>query len=175
MSNGDNVNEEKGLVEFRRKVRSARSALRTHRTAAAVPAVLPDACAWLCKTDAFCGKRYRQRAFLPEPPWLPWGPGCRAGQGRQSKKQRHRSETKPDKDMLAHTPMRGLKLPVSPIVTGVDEDAESGNLAVPASGETKPESGADSGTGGDGKHSAGSLLRGEQGANAETSGGSIVE
>jgi hypothetical protein len=65
--------------------------------------------------------------------------------------------------MLAHTPMRGLKLPVSPIVTGVDEDAESGNLAVPASGETKPESGADSGTGGDGKHSAGSLLRGNKG------------
>jgi hypothetical protein len=71
--------------------------------------------------------------------------------------------------------MRGLKLPVSPIVNEVDEDAESGNPAVPAIGETKPEGGADSGTGGDGKHSAGERSAGEQGANAETSGGGIVE
>ena len=113
--------------------------------------------------SAFCGKRYRQRAFLPEPPWLPWGPGCRAGQGRQSKKQRQRSETKPDKEMLAHRLMRGLKLPVSPIVNEFDGDADSGNLAVPASGETKPEGGADSGTGGGGKHSAGSVLRRNEG------------
>ena len=40
VSNGDNVNEEKGSVEFRRKVSSARSALRT-----CCRRSLPDACA----------------------------------------------------------------------------------------------------------------------------------
>ncbi len=79
------------------------------------------------------------------------------------------SETKPDKESLAHTLMRGLKLPVSPIVNEDDGDADSSN---PVSGETKQEGGADSGTGGDGKHSAGECspgehASGEQGTHSE--------
>jgi len=85
------------------------------------------------------------------------------------------SEPKPDKESLAHTLMRGLKLPVSPIVNEDDEDADSGSPAVPAIGETKQEGGADSGTGGEGKHSAGECSPGERGASSEASGDGIVE
>ena len=79
------------------------------------------------------------------------------------------SETKPDKESLAHTLMRGLKLPVSPIVNEDDEDADSGNPAIPASGETKQEGGAGLGTSADGKHSAGEHPAGEPGATTEAS------
>jgi hypothetical protein len=85
-------------------------------------------------------------------------------------------ETKPDKESLAHTLMRNLKLPESPIVNEDDneddEDAGSGNpkAAVPAAGQTKQPGGAGSGTGADGKRSAG-----EQAAAAEAGGDSVVE
>lgn len=71
------------------------------------------------------------------------------------------SEGKPDKESLAHTLMRNLKLPESPIVNEDDnqddKDADSGSLnpAVPGVGQTKQPGGADSGTSGDGKPSAG--------------------
>jgi hypothetical protein len=82
------------------------------------------------------------------------------------------SETKPDKESLAHTLMRNLKLPESPIVNEDDneddEDADSGKPvpAAPGVGQTKQQGVADSGTSADGKRSSG-----EQGASA----GSIVE
>jgi hypothetical protein len=86
------------------------------------------------------------------------------------------SETKPDKESLAHTLMRNLKLPESPIVNEDDneddEDADSlsPNSAVPETGQAKQPGGIDSGTNADGKQSAGG-----QGATAEAGGGSIVE
>jgi hypothetical protein len=83
------------------------------------------------------------------------------------------SETKPDKESLAHTLMRNLKLPESPIVNEDDneddEDAGSGNPpVVPGVGQTKHQGGADSGTGADGKRPAGEQA-------AEAGEGSIVE
>jgi hypothetical protein len=83
------------------------------------------------------------------------------------------SETKPDKESLAHTLMRNLKLPESPIVNEDDneddEAAESGNPpVVPGVGQTKQQGGADSGTGADGKRPAGEQA-------AEAGEGSIVE
>lgn len=86
------------------------------------------------------------------------------------------SETKPDKESLAHTLMRNLKLPESPIVSEDDnEDDEGSDSDKPApgaagAGQTKQQGGADSGSSGDGKHPAG-----EQGAAAEAGEGSIVE
>jgi hypothetical protein len=81
------------------------------------------------------------------------------------------AEAKPDKESLAHTLMRNLKLPETPIVNeddNEDEDADSGNPpVVPGVGQTKQQGGADSGTGSDGKRS------GEQAA--EAGEGSIVE
>jgi hypothetical protein len=82
------------------------------------------------------------------------------------------SETKPDKESLAHTLMRNLKLPESLIVNEDDEDADSGN-PVPAAagvGQTKQLGGADSGTGADGKR-----FPAEQGTADKASGDSIVE
>ncbi len=83
------------------------------------------------------------------------------------------SETKPDKESLAHTLMRNLKLPESPIVNEDDneddEDADSGNPpVVPGVGQTKQQGGADSGTGADGKRSPGEQA-------AEAGEGSVVE
>ena len=86
------------------------------------------------------------------------------------------SETKPDKESLAHTLMRNLKLPESPIVNEDDneddEDADSVNLNPAAAGDglTKQQGDADSGTSADGKRSAG-----EQGETGEAGEGSIVE
>jgi hypothetical protein len=86
------------------------------------------------------------------------------------------SENKPDKESLAHTLMRNLKLPESPIVNEDDneddEHADSGkpDLAVPGVGQAKQQSVVDSGTSADGKQSTG-----EQGATTEASAGSIVE
>jgi hypothetical protein len=82
------------------------------------------------------------------------------------------TETKPDKESLAHTLMRNLKLPESPIVNEDDEDADPGNPNPAAAGawQTKHQSVADSGTGADRKRSPG-----EQGTTAEASKGSIVE
>ena len=74
------------------------------------------------------------------------------------------SEIKPDKESLAHTLMRNLKLPESPIVNEDDEDADSGspNLAAAGAGPTKQQDGTDAGTSADGKRSSG-----EQGTTAE--------
>lgn len=84
------------------------------------------------------------------------------------------SDTKPDKESLARTLMRNLKLPESPIVNEDDEDADSGSTrpslpeAVPKESVkecVKQPGGADSGTSADGKQSAG-----ECGAGAERAG-----
>ncbi len=85
------------------------------------------------------------------------------------------SESKPDKESLAHTLMRNLKLPESPIVNEDDNEddevADSGGPpAVPGIGQTKQQAGADSGTSADGK-----LSTGVQGVAAEAGGASIVE
>ena len=85
------------------------------------------------------------------------------------------TETKPDKESLAHTLMRNLKLPESPIVNEDDneddEDADSGNPNPAAAGtvEVKQQGGADSGSA-DGKHSSG-----EQGTTVKAGEGNIVE
>ncbi|MGD0760277.1 MAG: hypothetical protein ABR921_15370 [Candidatus Sulfotelmatobacter sp.] len=85
------------------------------------------------------------------------------------------SETKPDKESLAHTLMRNLKLPESPIVNeddnedGEDADSVNPNPAVSGDGQTK-QPGGDSGTSADGKHS-----QGEEGTTAERAGDSVVE
>jgi hypothetical protein len=102
---------------------------------------LPDACAWLRKTDAFCGKRYRKRAFLPEPPWLRVELTRKA---KQKAKAKERDQTRQG-NAGAHADARPEVAGEPDIVNEVDEDAESGNLAVPASGETKPEGGAEFG------------------------------
>jgi len=86
------------------------------------------------------------------------------------------SETKPDKETLAHTLMRNLKLPESPIVNeddnedGEEADSGSANPAAAGDGLTKQQGEADSGSGADGKGSSG-----EQEAVAEAGEGSIVE
>jgi hypothetical protein len=86
------------------------------------------------------------------------------------------SETKPDKESLAHTLMRNLKLPESPIVNEDDneddEDADSSNSspAAAGAGQTNQPSGADSGTSADEKCS-----QGEEGTTAEKAGDSVVE
>jgi len=86
------------------------------------------------------------------------------------------SETKPDKESLAHTLMRNLKLPESPIVNEDDneddEDADSSNSspAAAGAGQTNQPSGADSGTSADEKCS-----QGEEGTTAERAGDSVVE
>jgi hypothetical protein len=86
------------------------------------------------------------------------------------------NETKPDKESLAHTLMRNLKLPESPIVdeddNEDDEDADSvnPNPAAAGAGQTKQPGDADAGTSADGKRSPA-----EQDAAAEASGGGIVE
>jgi hypothetical protein len=83
MSNGDNVDEEKRFVEFRRKVRSDRSALRSPAAAAAVAAVYRTRVRGCAKRthSAFCGKRYRKKAFLPE------RRGCRGVRGVEHDKE----------------------------------------------------------------------------------------
>jgi hypothetical protein len=80
------------------------------------------------------------------------------------------SETKPDQESLAHTLMRGLKLPESPVVSEDDEDAvpATPRAAVQGAGQQVPvklEGSADSGTGGDPEHS-----HGEPSATAERAG-----
>jgi hypothetical protein len=85
------------------------------------------------------------------------------------------SESKPDKESLAHTLMRGLNLPERPVV---DEDSEDAGSATPgpavqgagAQEPVKQEGSADSGTDSSGKHSSG-----EQGATAERGGDNTVE
>jgi hypothetical protein len=80
------------------------------------------------------------------------------------------SETKPDQESLAHTLMRNLKLPESPVVDEDDEDAGPATPSAPVQGAgdqgpAKQEGSADSGTGGDAEHS-----HGEQGTTAERAG-----
>jgi hypothetical protein len=80
------------------------------------------------------------------------------------------SETKPDKESLAHTLMRNLKLPESPIVNEDDneddEDADSSNSspAAAGAGQTNQPSGADE-----------KCSQGEEGTTAERAGDSVVE
>ena len=85
------------------------------------------------------------------------------------------SETKPDQESLAHTLMRTLKLPESPVADEDDEDATPAtpSAAVQGAGEqgpVKPEGSADSGTGGGVEHS-----HGEQSATTERGGHDTVE
>lgn len=80
------------------------------------------------------------------------------------------SETKPDQESLAHTLMRSLKLPESPVADEDDEDATPAtpSAAVQGAGEQGPvkqEGSADSGTGGSAEHS-----HGEQSTTAEGAG-----
>jgi len=80
------------------------------------------------------------------------------------------SEAKPDKESLAHTLMRNLKLPESPIVNEDDEDADTGNPNPGAAGVglTKQQGDVDSGASADTKRSPGEQA-------AEAGEGSIVE
>jgi hypothetical protein len=157
MSNRDKVNEEMSLVE------SAAKCGRPEVLSAAMERLLlsPQFTGRVCVVVQD-GRVLRQEisaeSILAGTTVVAMGSGVSSRTREAKQKARQRSESKPDKEMLAQRLMRGLKLPVSPIVNEFDGDADSGNLAVPASGETKPEGGADSGTGGGGKPSAGSVL-----------------
>ncbi len=87
------------------------------------------------------------------------------------------NDAKPDPEFLAHMLMRKMNLPVSPIVNEDDEDAPAkpapaNQATADAAPPAPPEhsGSADTGTGAEGKHADA-----EPDADAERSGGSIVE
>src|ERR1700721_3675557 len=118
--------------------------------------------------SAFCGKRYRKRAFLPEPPRLPWGPSM-TRKAKQKAKAQERDQ--------ARQGYAGAHADARPEVAG-EPDCDRGRRGCGVrqpggSGEWRDEAGGGRRFGNRGGRETfcWEPSAGDQGANAERAGG----